>query len=509
MRNWKLAALSAGILAAGGMLSACGGGSSGSSGSFTNEQVDLNVTASGRDALPLNHEGSGPRVGGAFTATLYVEAENDQGRLNDATFECHLDNVGLDVAELYYLDGTDETEEVVDPDTGETVERLIPSRSVVLESNAGGATFHLHGRENPGEARVLCTVDDPNFEGEVRDDTATVEIGGQTGSGMPTEAWLSPRTGLIWPPGFNGPQTDSVDVFLLDENRGIVDDPEDGQHNLFVEILSGPDAGEYLVGRNADGDTLRGDALPLATEDGATSFQVVSGSEPGFILLGVTSDQEDNNIDNGIAQPVFGATSVVSTTTGFGPPLMIETAEQLPDGTRLESYAVQLEASGGVLPHRWSTAGGSLPMGLSLAESGVVQGTPTGLGESCFIGRVEDSTSPNPEVDQQRFCIEIDGEPPAPATLQIAGRTELTAEAGVGFATILEARGGEKPYRWTLETDDLTPANDGLTLTESGILYWENPQENPQEGPYDVGVYVESDDGQRSEPELYELTVEP
>ena len=504
MRNWKLAALTAGVLAAAGMLSGCGGGSSGSSGSLTNEQVDLNVTASGRNALPLNHEGRDPRVGGPFTATLYVEAENDQGRLNDATFQCHLDNVGLDVAELYYLDGeSDETDEVVDPDTGETVERLIPSRSVALESNAGGATFHLHGRDKPGNARVRCSVDDPNFEGEVRDDTAMVEIGGQVGSGMPTEAWLSPRTGLIWPPGSNGPQTDSVEVFLLDENRGIVDDPEEGEHNLFVEIISGPDAGEYLVGQNADGDTLRGDALPLATEDGVTSFQVVSGSEPGFILLGVTSDQEDNNIDNGVAAPVFGATSVISTTTGFGPPLRIETDEELPDGTRLENYAVQLEASGGTLPYQWSKAGGGLPEGLSLAESGVVQGTPTELGGSCFIGRVEDSTSPNPEAAQQQFCIQIDGEPPAPDVLQTAGPYELTAEEGVGFATILQAVGGEKPYTWTLETDGSQP--DGLDLTDSGILYWPDPEE----GTYNLGVIVQSADGQQSDPVIYELTVEP
>ncbi len=493
MIQFKRAAMFLGLIAGGAVVSACGGGSSGS-GSFSNEPVSISVSNAVDGQLPLNVENFAPRIGGPFTATISVEAKNDQGLLNDGEFICRLRGAGVDVAALYYLDGSDDDfREETDPETGETVEVRQAYREVILDAGAGGASFHLHAGDQPGEARVVCTVNDPNFENEVRDGSTTVEIGGSSGSGDPTDVFLVPRVGLIWPPDFNEPQTDSVDVVLLDENRGVVDDPESGTNNVLVEILSGPDAGEYLVGRNADGDILRGSALLLSTSSGVTDFQVVSGFQDGFIVLGVTADQFDNDVDNGVVSPVFGATAVVVTTTGFGPPLTITTDSSLPTGERGLPYAALLEASGGRPPYSWSLSGAtSAPAGLSLSSTGVISGTPQAIGESCFIAAVQDSTSPVPEsAGPQQFCIDVQGDPPPPATLNVATSTLPDAEEGVGYGAILNASGGESPYQWNLDTDG---GASGLQLSGSGVLSWSNPVA----GTYPIGVSVTSGDGQQA-----------
>lgn len=60
-------------------------------------------------------------------------------------------------------------------------------------------------------------------------------------------------------------------------------------------------------------------------------------------------------------------------------PLVLTTAT-LPDATVGEPYSTQLTAEGGLAPYTWSVSEGTLPPGLSLSASGVLSGTPTGVG---------------------------------------------------------------------------------------------------------------------------------
>jgi Putative Ig domain len=70
------------------------------------------------------------------------------------------------------------------------------------------------------------------------------------------------------------------------------------------------------------------------------------------------------------------------------------TTTSLPSGTQNTTYNATLSASGGVTPYTWSVVSGSLPAGLSLAQStGVISGTPTGTGTSNFTAQVKDSNS--------------------------------------------------------------------------------------------------------------------
>ncbi|MGM0554646.1 MAG: hypothetical protein ACQETK_12925, partial [Pseudomonadota bacterium] len=212
-----------GMLSAGLLLSACGGGDGGA---FGPERANIDIT--GQDTLPPNLLQWDPQIGGAYTATLQVSAENDHGpivnflneedELENAEFQCQLIDSTLDRASLYYMDGSEDRDLKEDPETGEWVR--VAYRSITLENNSGSASFHLHAGTDTGTATVRCGVVDPASiqEGTRREFVFaehTIEIGA-TGSGDPVEILMRPREGMIYPPDFAMPSTDQVEVVVLD-----------------------------------------------------------------------------------------------------------------------------------------------------------------------------------------------------------------------------------------------------------------------------------------------------
>jgi hypothetical protein len=124
-----------------------------------------------------------------------------------------------------------------------------------------------------------------------------------------------------------------------------------------------------------------------------------------------------------------------------------------------ESNEIALRARNGVGAHTWSITSGSLPAGLSLdANTGVISGTPTTLGDSPITVQVVDSQS---HSDSEAY------------TVSVAGRLEFVvgaqlpdASIGVAYQTELTAQGGSGALAWI---GFGVPA--GLTVNEStGVL---------------------------------------
>ena len=140
---------------------------------------------------------------------------------------------------------------------------------------------------------------------------------------------------------------------------------------------------------------------------------------------------------------------VSSPPAGPGP-LTIVTNSPLPRGTVNQPYATALGGSGGITPYTWSLASGSpaLPAGLFLdATAGTITGTPTALGTTNPIFRLEDSSSPEQAV-QKSLTITITT---APQPLTIS--TSSLPEGAVNQPyppTTLQATGGIQPYTWSV-----------------------------------------------------------
>ena len=136
------------------------------------------------------------------------------------------------------------------------------------------------------------------------------------------------------------------------------------------------------------------------------------------------------------------------------------TTASLPPGTVNATYSVTLTAAGGALPYSWSLALGSLPPGLTLTSTGVINGTPAIIGTSNFTVRVRDLFS---QTAMKAFSITILPPPPVITTASPLP----TGTAGVPYSQTLVATGGAAPFAWSVILESLPP---GLTLSAAGLI---------------------------------------
>jgi len=145
----------------------------------------------------------------------------------------------------------------------------------------------------------------------------------------------------------------------------------------------------------------------LAATGGVTPYtwSVSSGVLPGGLNLNsstgaITGTPTGAGVSSFTVQvsdaenPAATASKQLSIAIDPAVPLSITTTS-LPSGTAGAQYSAPITAIGGVYPYTWSISNGSLPSGLSLKSStGVITGTPTGLGTSNFTVQVTDAETP-------------------------------------------------------------------------------------------------------------------
>lgn len=80
----------------------------------------------------------------------------------------------------------------------------------------------------------------------------------------------------------------------------------------------------------------------------------------------------------------------------------------LPNGTVGIAYSTTLQADGGQAPYSWSVTSGALPSWATLdASTGVISGTPTGVGTTSFTVQVVDSETPTAAIASEALSITI------------------------------------------------------------------------------------------------------
>ena len=194
------------------------------------------------------------------------------------------------------------------------------------------------------------------------------------------------------------------------------------------------------------------------------SWSLVSGALPGGLTLssgGVISGSPAAAGTFTFTASVTdsaGATAsqpfTITTATG----LVISSAATLPGAVIATAYSETLRAAGGTPPYTWTLTAGSLPTGLSLAASGIISGTPTGVGVSSFTAQVTDSASLQ---TSKQMSIAVELRP------SITTSALPNGVAGVAYSQALAASGGTPPYSWSISTGSL-PA--GLALSTAGAI---------------------------------------
>lgn len=357
------------VVSAAALMTACGGGG-GSSGAVSAEyQITLRAD---KNQLPVNIDNY-PVGNGAyrpFTTTLYVNATINGQPIpgGEKVFGCNMD-AGLNSSSLYYLDGDPEHEEEKDdPVTGEKIKIPLAYRQVVLDANSGGATFHFHAGNQVGTSRITCTVTDPR-DGQQK--AASVEISVGQASGKPA----SVRLVAAVPGGYLGVRGNTNGLLSQMALQGFVMDDANqptastSGANLQVRILQGTDAARGA--RLAAGAQTSTSVLQLPSIGGVATFSMLSGSETGPVFLELAADRFDNNVSNGILDPIVAIYPVPVLEALTGAPSI--DAKDLGEVTKGVPITAFLDVSGGLPPYTWSATG--LPKGLAVdSVTGVISG---------------------------------------------------------------------------------------------------------------------------------------
>ncbi len=451
--NWitrfgKLA--SVGLL---GLLAGCGGGGgAGGAGPYT-----INITVD-KAQLPLNIAGDGP-FSGRYTATLYIDARDNANRPipgDTEAFGCSVTG-GLDTGALYYLDGDPEheTTETID---GVEVTTQNAYRAITLDSNSGTASFHFHAGDTVGTVTIRCTVTEPGTN-ITRTAQTTIQVGG-TPTGKASQVivdksnWAFP--GYLFVQGVNSPNQGQLQASIVDEAGQLIPNPTGTANNLQVRIVPTDglaDDTATLRGVNKGGQAVAGPAIHVASINGQAQFTLVSGNSAGTVMLEFQTDRADNNVDNGIVEPIYNYVAipvVVSAPTSGDPEtaLSIVTESSLPAAAEDVAYGVLLQASGGVVPYTWSKITSTLPSGLDLTSSGVISGTPYAptSGTYNFVAQVQDAQGTKV---QKSFSITYTAQPqvtptPTPTPTLVVSPTAATGAAGGSLVFVIT--GGTSSY---------------------------------------------------------------
>lgn len=456
-----------------GGLSACGGGG-GSSGS-SNSPYSISVRAE-KNQLPINIGNSPAGIGAfaSYTTTIYVEARKGGAPIpgGEDIFACNIAS-GLDSGALYYLDGDEEHED----EDGNP----LAYRSVTLGSNSGGASFHFHSLNKAGTARVTCSVTNPS-DNLVSSASVDIVVGAATGKPANVIATtMAPfalgsrlNTSLI-------PDNVGIQAFVRDDANQPIPNPSGGA-NLQVSIRP---FGAYLGARLLSG-SQSGNVLQVRTISGVGQISLSSGLDTGAILLEYVTDRFDNDVSNGVQDPIVSLHGVsVSNTIGSGVPLVISGNDSISVQAG-NSFAYAFSLEGGVGPFTWSTIGG-LPAGLTLSASGVISGTTSATeGEYAVVLRVVDGSG---AVAVKNLKITVTAAPTIPTTpttptigplvFTVNGCTSAVgaacplpaATSAVSYAYAFTASGGDttKGVNW-LFNGALPPGLTGAEAGNNGVI---------------------------------------
>ena len=436
------------------LVAACGGGG-GSSGE-TNEHYSISLRAD-KSALPVNtgNASAGLGVYAPYTTTLYVSAKKGDNAIpgGDDIFACNV-TAGLDSGALAYLDG-DEKHQT------DGVENLY--RSVTLGSNAGAATFHLHALNKAGTATVTCAVTDPLDKKEYTASTTITVGGGSTNTPASiVNQWNSAGfAGALGPINSTNPKLRNnvvMNALVMNDNNQPVGNA--GKQNVQVSIRSSSAA----VGARLLAGGKSGTSLQISSDTtGIAQYSLSSGASVGVILLELVTDRSDNDVSNGIQDPIVTMVSVPVVNDIATEALAVDAA-QLDDVTVTngQAFVYALQATGGVPAYTWSAVAG-LPSGMTLSSDGILQGTVRLTTPGVFHVTVK-VTDANGSVVTQQVKLTVTGTLPAdPVSLSIAG-----CSGGASTVCALPDGVTGNPYSYAF----VASGGGTITWTFTGLPAW-------------------------------------
>lgn len=173
---------------------------------------------------------------------------------------------------------------------------------------SGRNIFYVHSRQRTGTGRVTIRGIDPITAAEVTQ-TISFTVGNTAQANQPASLLITAANRPTYIANSNGTSTLPVQVRSVNDLGESVSDPTTGVNNILVEIVN--PSGETLSAVNAAGAAVEAVSVRGRTQGGTFPLVFKAGTRQGLIQIRATTDRLDNNIDNGVQQPITSTRSVV------------------------------------------------------------------------------------------------------------------------------------------------------------------------------------------------------
>ena len=290
---------SLGLLLAGALLAACGGGGGDGHGGFTPPQSGTITLSATRTELPVNDVGYQPiEYGNPTQAEVTITFRHANGSLVSGE-DLHVSISPTNVAALSCL---------VDGDECEDGNQLFGS--VVLPGTNGQASIFVNATQMAGTATLTVSAKDPQTSATV---SASMRFTVVSGVGTtPASIQLNASPAGIYMPGSSGNTNSVISAVVRDGAGQLVPNPagaNSGADNLVFEIIG--DHGGARLSANSVSGPASGARVTTHTVNGRATVSFQSGSLQGPIQIRATADRADNDVSNGVSDPLSVTTSVI------------------------------------------------------------------------------------------------------------------------------------------------------------------------------------------------------
>ncbi len=261
-----------------------------------NTEDDARLTISGKATIPANKANVPIFFGSPFINELTVEylgPDGQPGSVQGGTVAVAIAPVTL--AAFSTLN---------DPTTAENeFEQLVGAGPVI--NTAGVTSLFVHSFEQPGPVTLTVVAQDA-FTGEIFSAKFDIEIIDGAADGLPAQQFFDVSPDPVYIQGSGGSTVKSIDLLVLDSGDNVVPDPEAdgvGFNNVRLELIKPEGSGARLTGTGAAG-SVNGTEIDVQTVNGIANFALNAGTEIGPHRIIATVDRADNNVDNGLQDPV-------------------------------------------------------------------------------------------------------------------------------------------------------------------------------------------------------------
>ncbi len=289
-----------GLLLASMALASCGGG--GGNGAAGPPQAGSITLTASRTTLPLNPNNTLPYPGSPYTAEVSFTYRNNAGVITALTSDATFTSSSAFTVSLSPPD------DPATPTINELATRVV---SFHTATNNGSYVFFATSYDVAGTSTITASATDPTTGLTV---SKTLVFTVQGAPPLPGSVSLSASPSVVYVAGGGGVTNSVISAQVRDGANQPVPDPGSVQ-NVKFEIV-GDAGGGILSSPSGSGQSVNASTTAgIAT----VSFQAGTILPPGPVQIRATADRSDNNVSNGIADPISATTSVaVSDGKLFG-----------------------------------------------------------------------------------------------------------------------------------------------------------------------------------------------